>query len=35
VLENVILDKYCTIKPGVRLNGLAESPLAIGKKEIV
>lgn len=34
-LENVILDKNCVIRPGVKLVGQAEHPVVIGKGAIV
>lgn len=34
-LENVIVDKYCTIRPGVRLVGTPGFPMVIGKGAVV
>ncbi len=34
-LENVILDKNCVIRPGVKLVGQSDYPVVIGKGAIV
>ncbi len=34
-LENVILDKNCVIRPGIKLVGQADYPVVIGKGAIV
>ena len=35
ILENVIIDKQCVIRPGIKLLGQADYPVVIGKKAIV
>lgn len=34
-LENVILDKNCVVRPGVKLVGQVDYPVVIGKGAIV
>jgi glucose-1-phosphate adenylyltransferase len=35
VLENVIIDKKCVIRPGIKLLGSPDYPVVIGKGAIV